>query len=359
MRVAFDVGPLAGHRTGIGLAVAALRGALIDQQQVQLVDYLVSFRARHSSGIKLPLPAAVAHRAWARSDHPRLQRWLGDVELIHGTNYVVPPSRLPRLVSVYDCWFLRHPEQAPAAVRRAGRVLRRALAGGAHAHVCSAATQQALEDLVPGAITHLVPLGALPMAEPSTQPPLPDLVGRPFVVSIGTIERRKNLPRLVAAFAAVAAAHPDVQLVLAGGDGDDRPAVDAAIDRLGSAADRVVLTGRVDDAALSWLTHHAAVVAYVSLDEGFGFPLLQAMQAEVPIVASTAGSIPEVAGEAAVMVPCDDIEAISSALLDVLGDDALRDRLVSAGRSRWTQYRWDDTAEAITAVYRSMTGSST
>lgn len=358
MRVAYDVGPLSGPRTGIGMAVACLRDALLDQHEVQLVDYLVSFRARHNSGVKLPLPAAVAHRAWAMSDHPRLQRWFADVDVIHGTNYVVPPSRLPRLVSVYDCWFLRQPDQASPAVRRAGRVLRRALAGGAHAHVCSVATQRALEELVPGAVTHLVPLGALPMAEPSAEAPLPDLVGRPFVVSIGTIERRKNLPRLVDSFAAVAAADPDVQLVIAGGDGDDRPAVDAAIDRLGSVADRVVLTGRVDESALSWLTRHAAVVAYVSLDEGFGFPLLQAMQADVPIVASTAGSIPEVAGDAAVMVPCDDTDAISAALLDVLGNEALRRRLVDAGRGRWAQYRWDDTAAGITAVYRTIAGTS-
>jgi len=196
------------------------------------------------------------------------------------------------------------------------------------------------------------------VADPSERAPLPDLAGRPFVVSIGTIERRKNLPRLVDAFAAVAAAHPDVQLVIAGGDGDDRPAVDAAIDRLGTVANRVVLTGRVDDTTLAWLTRHAAAVAYVSLDEGFGFPLLQAMQAEVPIVASTAGSIPEVAGDAAVLVACDDTDAISAALVDVLGDETLRRRLVDAGRSRWTQYRWQDTAAGITAVYRSIAGSA-
>ena len=74
---------------------------------------------------RLPLPAALAHRLWSRADSPRLDRWLGAAEVVHGTNYVVPPSRLPAVVSVYDCWFLATPSLASPAVRRAGAVLRR------------------------------------------------------------------------------------------------------------------------------------------------------------------------------------------------------------------------------------------
>jgi hypothetical protein len=129
VRVGFDVGPLSGPRTGIGLAVGAMRDALLRRDDVHLDDYLISFRAKPVAGERrLPLPATVALRLWARTDHPRADRWLPDVDVIHGTNYVVPPAKVRRLVSVYDCWFLRHPSEVSADARRwcrGARVLQR------------------------------------------------------------------------------------------------------------------------------------------------------------------------------------------------------------------------------------------
>ena len=111
LRVGFDTGPLFGPKTGVGLAVEAMHAALAARDDLELVDYVLSFRARPEPPTRrLPLPAALAHRLWARGGRPQADRWLHDVQVVHGTNYVVPPSRLPRLVSVYDCWFLRHPE---------------------------------------------------------------------------------------------------------------------------------------------------------------------------------------------------------------------------------------------------------
>ncbi|MEQ1701496.1 MAG: hypothetical protein ABMA25_15415, partial [Ilumatobacteraceae bacterium] len=247
LRVAFDTGPLHGQRTGIGFAVAAMQAALAARDDVTLQPYLVSARARPEPGTRrLPIPAAVAQRCWAATDHPRADRWLGDAQLIHGTNYVVPPSRLPRVVSVYDCWFVRNETDANPAVRRAGRVLRRAIAAGAVVHTSSQATAQAVRELFPGAEAYAVHLGPLPLPPAPTTAPIADLAGRPYLLAIGTIERRKNLPRLVQAFASVAAAHGDVQLVLAGSDGDDRIAVHEAVDALGpGVSHRVLFAGRV------------------------------------------------------------------------------------------------------------------
>jgi glycosyltransferase involved in cell wall biosynthesis len=352
-RVGFDVGPLQGRRTGIGHAVAALADALAERPDVELLPYLLSARARPDATTRrLPLPAALAHRLWGRIDHPRVDRWLGGPELIHGTNYVVPPSRLPRLVSVYDCWFLLHPDQAHPAVVRAGAVLERALATGAVVHCSSAATAAAIGRLFPGIESHTVHLGALALPPPADRCPIPELDGPEFVVSVATLERRKNLPRLVSAFGLLAAERPELRLVLAGGDGDDRAAIDRAIDQLHPhAGSRVLLTGFVDDGTRSWLVHHARVVAYPSLDEGFGFPLLDAMHARVPIVASSAGSIPELTGDAALLVPAADHVAFAEALRQALDDDALRARMVAAGTAQVQQFTWQHTAEGMAALY--------
>jgi len=354
LRVGFDTGPLFGARSGIGLAVQEMHDALAQRDDVQLLPYVLSLRSRPTPPVRrLPLPAAVAHGCWAHTDHPRVDRWLRDAQVVHGTNYVVPPSRLPRIVSVYDCWFMRNPENAGATVHRAGQVLRRAVAGGAVVHASSEATADAVRDLLPGAAVHTVHLAALPLTAPSAHAPIADLSGRPYIVAIGTLERRKNLPRLVQAFGSIAAAHGDLQLVLAGAEGDDRGEIHAAVDALGpSVAHRVLFTGRVDDAVRSWLLRNASVLAYPSLDEGFGFPLLDAMQAGVPVVASNAGSIPEVAGDAALLSPPGDVDALAANLTMALNSQSVRAHLIASGATRVQQFSWERCAAELVALYR-------
>jgi glycosyltransferase involved in cell wall biosynthesis len=365
VRVAFDVGPLSGARTGIGHAVCAMRDALDERDDVVLSPYLISFRTHPADGVqRFPIPAALAHRAWARGDRPRVDRWLRGshppVAVVHGTNYVVPPTLLPRVVSVYDCWFLHNPQWARPDVRRAGQVLRRAVAGGAVVHASSHATARAVTELFPTAAVSVVPLGALPAPSRPDDAPIAELVGRPFVVAIGTIERRKNLAALVTAFGLLAQDHPEVALVLAGDGGDDREAVEAAVDAAGTAvARRVLFTGRVDAATRSWLLRNAAVMAYPSLDEGFGFPVLDAMRVGVPVVGSNAGSIPEVAGDAALLCAPTDVEALARNLAVALTDPGERARLVAAGDQQWRRFTWDRCAAGLAQLYHRLATGGT
>lgn len=360
VRVGFDVGPMIGPRSGVGLSVAAMHDELGRRADVEVVDYLVSFRAPSAPGRRrLPMPAALAHRCWAATSRPRADRWLGALDVIHGTNYVVPPASTPRLVTVHDCWFLRQPDELVAgAVRRSGKVLRRSLAEGAAVHAPSEATASAVRQLFPGTPVTVVHWGALPLAPPPDVAPIPDLVGVRYILAIGTLERRKNLATLVRAFGRIAGDHPGLRLVLAGSDGDDRRSIDAAVDALGADADRVLFVGRVDDAVRSWLLHRAAVVAYPSLDEGFGFPLLDAMQADVPVVASDAGAIPEVAADAALYCAAADIDALAANLHEVLGHPATAERLVANGRRRREEFRWSDCAQRLAGLYHSLAEGS-
>lgn len=116
----------------------------------------------------------------------------------------------------------------------------------------------------------------------------------------------------------------------------------------------MLLTGYVDDAVRAWLLHHARVLAYPSLDEGFGFPLLDAMQADLPIVASDAGSIPEVAGPAALMSPARDVDALGANLVRALTDEALRSSLVAAGRAQLDRFTWATSMAGMADLYRSL-----
>jgi glycosyltransferase involved in cell wall biosynthesis len=354
LRVAFDAGPLYGHRTGVGTAVDGMLGALGDRDDLVLAPYVVSRRARPRPGHRrLPLPGIAASHLWSRTDHPSADRWL-NADVVHGTNYVAPPASLPTVVSVYDCWFLRHPDRATPLVRRAGRNLRRAIARGAWLHVTSDATAAQARELLATdrvATVHLGPPPAPAVVE-GTPDAVADLTGRRLVVAVGTAERRKDLPLLVDAFAHLAPARDDVLLAIAGAHGDDSARLAAAV-AASPVADRIRCLGVVSEATKAWLLRHAAVLVYPSLDEGFGFPILEANAAGTPVVATAVGSVPEVAGDAAVLVddPSRSPATLAEAVAGVL-DGRGRLALVEAGYRNVRRFDWAATAEGLAALYR-------
>ena len=368
LRVAIDVGPTHARRTGVGNAVLWTLDALRDRDDLDVIPYLTSARARKRPGeLRLPMPAAAAVRAWAHR-WPPMDRWLGNADVVHGTNYVVPPTTAPRVVTVHDCWFLEHPEDATADVARFAAVLRRAAAEGAFFVTPSDAATARTRTLLDTDRVRTVLHGPPPSADaPDGEEPaaatsdrdapvgLPDLRDQPFILALGTMERRKNLPTLVDAFGRVARETAGVRLVIAGAAGNDVAAVDRAITRLPDAvAGRVVRTGVVDDDAKHWLLRHARALAYPSLDEGFGFPILEAQQMGTPVVASTAGSIPQIAGSAALLSPARDAEALAANIYWVITNDEMHASLVRRGRRNLRRFSWDTTAEQLSSIYHDL-----
>jgi glycosyltransferase involved in cell wall biosynthesis len=263
---------------------------------------------------------------------------------------------LPTVVSVHDCWFLRNPEQSPPAVRRFGAVLRRAIARGAVIHVPSTHTRDEAQELLGAERIEVLPLGAPPVRAPRIVPvPLPGLDGRPYILAVGAKEPRKNLPRLVDAFALLASSHPRLALVLLGPEGPDQPAIEAALDRVDHrTAERVLLVDYVDDEVRDIVIANAAALAFPSLDEGWGIPPLEAMSLGVPVVAARAGSLPEVCGDAAELVDPLDPAAIAAGLAAVLDDDARRAELIARGRTRVDELAGPRCAAAFAALYRAL-----
>jgi glycosyltransferase involved in cell wall biosynthesis len=184
---------------------------------------------------------------------------------------------------------------------------------------------------------------------------LPDVAGR-YVLSIGTAEPRKDLPGLVRAFGDVAARHDDVFLVLAGPPGWGEAALEAAVDS-SPARGRIVRTGWMEPSDLAAVLLDAAVLAYPSRYEGFGFPPLQAMTAGVPVVATRAGSLPEVLGDGALLVEVGDHDGLVESLSLCLDDDAVRTALVTAGSARVAGFGWDRCGAGLEALYRDVAGN--
>ncbi len=175
----------------------------------------------------------------------------------------------------------------------------------------------------------------------------------PYVLFLGGIEPRKNLEMLVRAFARTDARN--VWLVIAGGpvrwfpQAADR--LEASIALLPEAVrDRIVVTGYVSERDKLALLSGATALAYPSLYEGFGFPVLEAFAAGVPVLTSNVSSLPEVAGDAAVLVDPGDVDAVASALTELIVDDDLRAVLSAAGVARAARFTWEATARATASV---------
>ena len=290
-----------------------------------------------------------------------LRGMLPEADLVHASNSVVPHvGGLPSVVTVQDITFMSHPEvhsklsrfhlrqMVPRACKRAKLVI-----------VPSRATAEelALRTGIHPARMRVVPDGYdeerfTPREGPDDAAALERYgIRPPFLLFLGTLEPRKNLLRLLDAFALLRGQGIPHRLVLAGGLGwGYRP----VLDRLASEGleGHVLRVGRVLDRDLPALYRKAAAVVYPSLFEGFGLPVLEAMACGTPVVTSNTSSLPEVAGDAALTVAPDDVRALAEAMRRAVTDEAVARRLRAAGPVQAARFTWHETARATLAVYQ-------
>ncbi len=365
VRLAFDVTALHDARTGVGVFAEEVLARVAARDDLDVVAYSASWRGRRDVARLVPANVRVATRRmaaqplralWRRIDWPPIDWWTGAVDVVHGPNFVVPPARgAAALATVHDLTCVRFPELCTADVLQYPGLIKRAIARGAHIHTVSSFVRDEVVDEfgIDAARVHVVPNGVSRVDGGDAAAGRKATGGAPYVLAIGTAEPRKDLPTLVRAFADVARSIADVQLVIAGPDGWGADALRDAI-AASPVADRIVRIGWVDAVARADLLAGASVFAYPSIYEGFGMPPLEAMAAGVPVVAAAAGAIPEVVGEAAVLIPPRDAVELAAALVDVLTDERERQTLITAGTARVAGYSWDTTATALADVYRAL-----
>lgn len=340
MRIAFDVSPLSHARTGIGNYV---RGSLAGLAEAAAGRHeLVAFAPTRPRGRRLirealadvpvevrtlVLPWSHAFRmGWSRLGRPPVERFLGPLDVLHFSDWMVPPQRAGiRSTMVHDLVPVRFPEWVTERTRSMHGYKYARTAECDLVFVNSAYTGRDVEELL-----H-VPAERIRVALPGVGPEYvaegerADL-GRPYVLSLATLEPRKNLATLLQAWRGL---RGELALAVAGAAGwGDQPLLDdPGILRLGFVGDQ-----RVPE-----LMRGAAVFVYPSLFEGFGMPIVEAMACSVPVVASSHPSLDEACGDAAVRVDPADADAIAAGIRQAI---ERRDELVAAGLAHAAPFTW-------------------
>ncbi len=357
MRVAYTLEQL-WHRVPGGTAVAAVETArgLRGRDGLELVGVSAWHRRlpeppwRPPVPVRrLPVPPHVLYETWHRLRRPHVERATGPVDVIHATGVAVPPRTAPLVVTVHDLSYLVYPEHFSRQGRRFFRQALELTRRDADLVLCSSeATRRHCEEagLDPGRL-RVVPLGADVAAasdEDIARVRAAHGLERPYVLWVGTLEPRKNLPRLLDAYARL---DTEAELVLVGPRGWNQE-----LDPPPGAR----LLGFVPGDDLPPLYAGAAAFCFPSLLEGFGMPVVDAMAQGTPVVTSSGTSTEEIAGDAGLVVDPLDVDAIAGALDRVLRDPELARSLGEAGRARAATYTWERTAALTEEAYAEVAG---
>lgn len=367
LTVCLDMQSAMGPCTGVGrytreLARALPRGAAPDRLRFFWLDFKRRGLPVPTEGVETRAigwcPGRVMQGLWKTLGAPPFDVLAGRAEVYHFPNFIRPPLRRGKsVVTLHDLAFVRMPETTePKNQRYLERHIRHTVAEADAIVTVSRFTADEAHELlgVPRERLHPIPLGLVARAQPT-----PETIGamrqrlgldRPYLLTVGTVEPRKNLPFMADVFERLAF---DGDWVIAGSCGWRYAPI---VDRLSASprAERIRRIDYVPEEDLAPLYAGAELFLFPSRYEGFGFPPLEAMQLGVPVVASDRGSLPEVLGQAARLLPIDAPEPWIHEIQTLLTDSGARKALQEAGRLQASSYRWDRTAESTWTVYRAL-----
>ncbi len=377
LKVAIDATPLLGSKTGVGEFTSGLINALVNLD-IDTQAFAVSWRNRNQllahipkamSVMSRPIPARPMHLLWERINFPPIELWTGKIDVVHGTNFVVPPSlAAARIMTVHDLTTLKYPQLCNESTKKFPALIKKALLEGAWIHTPSKFVAEEVIDSLGAprervlAIHSGIPIlrsGEDTSVQKSDKQILNEQLekagfahakDKPYILALGTIEPRKDLPTLIKAFDEIAEQYRDLFLFIVGQDGWGIQQYNDAFGLMHHKK-KVVRLGFVSSKVRYELIQHATVFAYPSLYEGFGFPPLEAMALGVSVVSTTAGALPEVLGDAAILVKPKDVDGLGQSLSLCLSDQSIKKSLIEKGLQRAQLFSWEKCASEMASFY--------
>lgn len=372
MRVALELQPCCGKRSGVGVYTYELAKRMRDRDGLEFCGNLFNFLGRNDNsaaltGVSMPVresrvfPYGIYRRIWALVPIPYQSLFPGHADLSIFFNYIVPPRISGKVMTtVHDLTYLRFPETMDAKNRRRlQNGMERSIGRSDHLITVSEFSKRELMELL-----------GIPADRITVVSNAPSLFGKtvdfevcaakfslrkPYLLYIGTIEPRKNLVRLLKAFAGLKREQNiPHQLVLAGGKGWANEEIYATA----ASMEDVVFTGYLSEGEKYSLYKNAAAFVFPSLYEGFGIPPLEAMTFGCPVVCTKTSSLPEVVGDAAELVDPLDETSIAQGIWNVLSNPDRAEELRRRGYEQVKKYTWTASADKLTEICKSVLGAS-
>ena len=377
-RIGIDVTSALSQGGGIGRYTRELVRALVAQDS-QYQFRLFSAKISSPYPVTEPLPAAtnrVTHhmaplserwlyRIWYRARLPLPVQWVtGQLDLFHSPDFVLPPvsDGIPTLLTIHDLSFIHYPDVfPPPLIVYLNRVVPWSVKRASHLLADSKATKEDLCAIwhVPAEKVTVLYSGVSDFFRPVVDEQVLTSMrqkyslGKPYILAVGTVQPRKNYQMLIRAFRVVAEQLP-MQLVIAGGQGWMEEEMLAEVRRQ-KLEERVSFIGFVDDNDLPAVYSAAALLAFPSIYEGFGLPILEAMACGTPALISNASCLPEVGGAAAVQLSPFDEPGWSRAMISLLGDKQKLAEMSAAGIMQAQRFSWDKAAKQLLEIYHRLT----
>jgi glycosyltransferase involved in cell wall biosynthesis len=374
LRVALDYTPAISQIAGVGRYTRSLLAAL-EQEAGDDVRWSLWYprdldgdpflpRSDRVTGLQLPLSSRWSNLIWHRIGLPiALERFSGPLSVVHGTDFVVPPTRAPSVVTIHDLSYVIHPDLAfprlrtylsnavPRSIDRASKVI--AVSETTKRDICS------YYEIAPHRV-EVIHHAADPLFQVPTDAEVFGNLAqfglrRPYFLTVGTVEPRKDHRTLLRAFEKVHTRRPDTSLVIVGRRGwlsDD------IMDEIAEAATRMPVYHfqGVRDDMLPALYGGSTALVYPSRYEGFGLPLLEAMATGTPVIASETPAHREIAEDAALYADTEDADGFARQMIHLLEDAGSRTKFVEAGSQRASQFSWSRAAREHLRVYREVAG---
>ncbi len=367
MKVCIDIQSAIAQRAGVGRYTKALveqLGPLAGNDEVRL--FFFDFKRQGApflvSGAEMRsiswCPGRLVQRAWKTVGWPPFDLFSGSADVYHFPNFIIPPLQEGRMiVTVHDVSFIRFPDAAePKNLRYLNQQIRKTIN---RADLILTDSQFSADEIcdclqVSPERVRAIHLGLTPNMQRASEETIAAMrsdlkLSTPYLLFVGTLEPRKNIPFLIEAFEQMTAFDGD--LVVAGMKGWKYEPI---LDRLNVSThrDRIHYLEYVDERWLPALYSAAELFMFPSLYEGFGFPPLESMRCGTPVLSSRAGSLPEVLGDAAIYVDSYDPNTWAETAQQLLNDASLLDRLRAMGLAHAASYRWEHTAQQTWDCYR-------
>jgi glycosyltransferase involved in cell wall biosynthesis len=307
-----------------------------------------------------PIPPTLLEPFWNKWHWPSVERFIGRVDVFHSSDWTQPPSRAAKVTTIHDFGFLKYPEVAHPKIKAVHQ--RRLAWVKKEADLVIAVSQSTKRDImeilaIPEKKIKVVYEAASEDFKPIKNKKKIEQVKKKFkingnyLLSVATLEPRKNLKRIIEAFKMLKT--KDLKLVIVGKQGWDDSLPKLNFKRRNS---KIIFTGYISGENKTALYSGATCLVYPSLYEGFGLPVLEAMKCGCPVLASNISSLPEVAGHAGILVDPVDVEEIAKGMGEIINNKEKREEMIKKGLKQIKKFSWEKAAKETLKIYQEVVG---